>query len=156
VEGQGDLLVAQELVDLLGVDALELGAVRAGVVEVDVQDGGRGGDGVESGALAVGPGGVREDLLGDAVLTRLRGGQALVRCGELRALGLLLGVDAEVGQVAEPAAQGDADAQNNLGGLYARGDGVKKDLKKAREWLEKAAAQGNENARRTLLDLKEQ
>ena len=54
------------------------------------------------------------------------------------------------------AAQGDADAQNNLGGLYARGDGVKKDLKKAREWLEKAAAQGNENARRTLLDLKEQ
>jgi hypothetical protein len=33
---------------------------------------------------------------------------------------------------------------------------VKKDLKKAREWLEKAAAQGNENARRTLLDLKEQ
>jgi len=39
VEGQGDLLLAQELVDLLGVEALELGAVRAGVVEVDVQNG---------------------------------------------------------------------------------------------------------------------
>ena len=29
-----------KLVDLLGVNALELGAVRAGVVEVDVEDGG--------------------------------------------------------------------------------------------------------------------
>ena len=112
VEGQGDLLLAQELVDLLGVEALELGAVRAGVVEVDVQDGGRGGDGVEGGALTVGPGGIGEDLLGDTTLVRLRGGQALARCGELRrrlvVLGAVLGLDAAVDEVAESAGHSQA------------------------------------------------
>ena len=127
VEGQGDLLVAQELVDLLGVEALELGAVRAGVVEVDVEDGRRGGDGVESGALAVGPGGVGENLLGDAALVRLRGGQALARCGELRALGVLLGVDAEVDQVAEPSDHARARSPDEAAagnGVAARATGL--------------------------------
>ena len=127
VEGQGDLLLAQELVDLLGVEALELGAVRAGVVEVDVEDGRRGGDGVESSALAVGPGGVGENLLGDAALVRLRGGQALARCGKLRALGVLLGVDAEVDQVAEPSGHGHARASDEAAagnGVAARATGL--------------------------------
>ena len=112
VKGQGDLLAAQELVDLLGVEDVELGTVRTGVVEVDVQDGGCGGDGVESGALAVGPGGIGEDLLGDTTLIRLRSGQALARRGELRrrlvVLGAVLGLDAAVDEVAESAGHSQA------------------------------------------------
>ena len=41
------------------------------------------------------------------------------------------------------AAQGNAEAQNNLGQLYANGRGVPRDYTKARSWYEKAAAQGN-------------
>ncbi len=39
------------------------------------------------------------------------------------------------------AEQGDANAQYNLGMLYARGQGVQQDYKRAAEWYEKAAAQ---------------
>ncbi len=42
--------------------------------------------------------------------------------------------------------QGNRRAQYQLGLLYARGDGVKKDLVKAREWLRKAAMQGHPKA----------
>jgi len=42
------------------------------------------------------------------------------------------------------------DAQNNLGAMYFTGEGVARDEKKAIEWFEKAAAQGNEDARANL------
>ena len=48
------------------------------------------------------------------------------------------------------AAQGDADAQYNLGVLYYNGEGVPRDISKAREWFEKAAAQGDESAKAAL------
>ncbi len=41
------------------------------------------------------------------------------------------------------ADQGDALAQYNLGGLYANGRGVQKDLSEAAVWYRKAAEQGN-------------
>ena len=41
------------------------------------------------------------------------------------------------------AKAGHAGAQNNLGVMYENGDGVPKDLAKAVEWWQKAAAQGN-------------
>jgi hypothetical protein len=45
------------------------------------------------------------------------------------------------------ATQGDAKAQANLGWRYAEGlGGLPKDYAKAREWYEKAAAQGNKVA----------
>ena len=40
------------------------------------------------------------------------------------------------------ADQGDADGENMLGQLYARGNGVEKDSNQAVEWFKKAAAQG--------------
>ena len=40
------------------------------------------------------------------------------------------------------ATQGDAFAQRLLGSLYLNGDGVPQDYTKARQWYEKAAAQG--------------
>ena len=50
-----------------------------------------------------------------------------------------------------PAAeQGYAMGQNNLGWMYENGYGVKKDIKQAKYWYEKAAAQGNENAKNAL------
>jgi TPR repeat protein len=48
------------------------------------------------------------------------------------------------------AAQGDADAQNNLGTLYEKGQGVSQDYTKARQWFEKAAAQGSVAAQNNL------
>ena len=39
------------------------------------------------------------------------------------------------------ADRGNADAQDNLGWLYENGEGVAKDLKQARDWFQKAAAQ---------------
>jgi TPR repeat protein len=41
----------------------------------------------------------------------------------------------------ESAAQGDADAQYNLGCLFVRGEGAPPDTDRAREWLRKAADQ---------------
>ena len=43
---------------------------------------------------------------------------------------------------AKAAAQGDADAQCNLGVCYESGLGVTKDFKSAAAWFAKAAAQG--------------
>ena len=48
------------------------------------------------------------------------------------------------------AAQGNADAQYNLGVMYSNGQGVKQDYKKAVEWFRKAAAQGNADAQYNL------
>lgn len=44
------------------------------------------------------------------------------------------------------AKSGDAEAQNNLGLLYANGEGVAQDIKQAAEWYRKAAAQGHAEA----------
>jgi len=41
------------------------------------------------------------------------------------------------------AAQGNANAQNNLGLMYANGRGVKQDYAQAFAWYQKAAAQGH-------------
>jgi hypothetical protein len=41
------------------------------------------------------------------------------------------------------AEQGDAEAQDQLGVMYDKGEGVPKDAAKAVEWYQKAAAQGN-------------
>jgi TPR repeat protein len=41
------------------------------------------------------------------------------------------------------AKQGNADAQNNLGTMYANGKGVLKDAKQAASWYQKAAEQEN-------------
>ena len=51
------------------------------------------------------------------------------------------------------AAQGNAEAQNNLGELYAKGQGVPQDYVQARKWYEKAAAQGNALAQNNLAEL---
>lgn len=48
------------------------------------------------------------------------------------------------------AEQGHADAQYNLGLLYAKGQGVQKDDVQARQWYEKAAVQGHAEAQVNL------
>jgi len=54
------------------------------------------------------------------------------------------------------AAQGNADAMNNLGALYYKGQGVEKNISTAAEWYLKAAMKGNSHAQYTygaLLDI---
>ena len=51
------------------------------------------------------------------------------------------------------AAQGNAEAQVNLGMLYANGQGVPQDYAQARQWYEKAAAQGDALAQNNLAEL---
>ncbi len=53
----------------------------------------------------------------------------------------------------EGAARGDAYGEYRMGQRYRDGDGVPKDLTKAREWLEKAASQGIKDAARELTEL---
>lgn len=48
------------------------------------------------------------------------------------------------------AAQGNADAQYNLGTLYEKGQSVPQDYATARRWYEQAAAQGNADAQGSL------
>ncbi|HEV8552721.1 MAG TPA: tetratricopeptide repeat-containing serine protease family protein [Casimicrobiaceae bacterium] len=57
-------------------------------------------------------------------------------------------IDAEWYQKA--ATQGNADAQFNLGVMYANGEGVSKDAAKAVEWYQKAATQGDADAQLNL------
>ncbi len=51
------------------------------------------------------------------------------------------------------AHQGDAEAQNSLGELYAKGMGMPQDYAQARAWYEKAAAQGHPLAQNNLAEL---
>jgi TPR repeat protein len=51
------------------------------------------------------------------------------------------------------ASQGDAEAQNSLGELYAKGMGMPQDYAQARAWYEKAAAQGHPLAQNNLAEL---
>jgi hypothetical protein len=53
----------------------------------------------------------------------------------------------------EWAENGNPSAQYSLGIRYQKGDGVSQDDKLARKWLEKAAAQGNAEAKAVLADL---
>jgi TPR repeat protein len=48
------------------------------------------------------------------------------------------------------ADQGDALAQNNIGWMYAKGQGVPRDLSEARAWIQRAAAGGYEDAKQWL------
>ena len=48
------------------------------------------------------------------------------------------------------AEQGDADAQSNLGFMYAKGQGVPQNNKKAAYWFTKAAEQGDASAQYNL------
>ena len=48
------------------------------------------------------------------------------------------------------AERGDAEAQNAVGFMLYRGDGVRADRLQAQLWFERAAAQGNARARRNL------
>lgn len=50
----------------------------------------------------------------------------------------------------QAAAQGNAEAQNNLGFLYAKGSGVPQDNVQAAKWYERAAVQGNAEAQNRL------
>src|SRR5262245_29672893 len=51
------------------------------------------------------------------------------------------------------AAKDEPTAMTNLGVLFASGEGVPQDYTKAREWLEKAAAKGDEDAKQNLVKL---
>ena len=53
------------------------------------------------------------------------------------------------------AQHGNAAAQFNLGAFYLNGQGVRKDEKKAYEWFEKSAAQGNARAAKILKKMDE-
>ena len=48
------------------------------------------------------------------------------------------------------AAQGNANAQNNIGYMYLHGFGVKQDYAQAMEWYQKAAAQGLDSAQTNI------
>ena len=51
------------------------------------------------------------------------------------------------------AMEGDADAQNALGRLYRRGNGVPRDLVLAHMWFGIASANGSDSARQSLVDV---
>ena len=51
------------------------------------------------------------------------------------------------------ANQGFTDGEHNLGCFYKDGEGTEVDLGKARYWLERAAAKGDEDAIEALADL---
>ncbi|RMH17921.1 MAG: sel1 repeat family protein [Gammaproteobacteria bacterium] len=52
--------------------------------------------------------------------------------------------------IKEYAEKGDPEAQNYLGNLYSRGQGVEKNLELAAEWYQKAANQGHADAQNNL------
>lgn len=55
----------------------------------------------------------------------------------------------------QAALDGDVAAMNAIGILYYSGSGVEQDYAKAREWFEKAAALGHEDALECLAELDE-
>ena len=69
------------------------------------------------------------------------------------AVGLLLPLSLSAQTIDElktRAANGDADAQNNLGLRYYNGEGVTKDYAEAARWWRKAAEQGYSKAKMQL------
>ena len=57
---------------------------------------------------------------------------------------------AQTSDIRMRAEQGDAGAQNNLGVMYALGQGVPRDYREAVRWYRRAAEQGNANAQNSL------
>ncbi len=53
------------------------------------------------------------------------------------------------------AEKGSDNAQYQLGMRYVKGEGVEKDLVKAKKWLEASAKQGNADAKKELAKLDE-
>jgi len=58
--------------------------------------------------------------------------------------------DGDIEDCRVKAEQGDADLQNNLGMMYAKGLGVLQDYKEAVKWYRKSAEQGNSEAEYNL------
>jgi hypothetical protein len=58
----------------------------------------------------------------------------------------VLGAAENLAELRAKAESGDANAQNNLGVIYAKGDGVAKDPTEAAKWYRKAAEQGDGRA----------
>ena len=52
------------------------------------------------------------------------------------------------------AEKGDSNARKILGAMYFQGTGVAKDMEKARYWLQKAADDGDMDAKNMLSELK--
>ncbi|HEW97348.1 MAG: hypothetical protein DRR16_01895 [Candidatus Parabeggiatoa sp. nov. 3] len=52
--------------------------------------------------------------------------------------------------IRKAASQGDNEAQNTLGLMYLKGEGVKKDVRLAKKWFAKAAALGHPSAQQNL------
>ena len=50
-------------------------------------------------------------------------------------------------------AQGNADAQHNLGVIHHKGQGVAQDIQKAAQWYQKAADQGHADAQQMLMQM---
>ena len=63
---------------------------------------------------------------------------------------ILASLGQNIAELKQKAEQGDADAQNNLGYCYAKGDGVEKDLREAVKWYRKSAEQGDADAQYNL------
>ena len=59
----------------------------------------------------------------------------------------------ELQELIEKAEQGEVDAQNNLGTMYANGEGVPQDYKEAMKWYRLAAEQGDAFAQYALGDM---
>ena len=79
----------------------------------------------------------------------------LVSCGEKKSVEAEEAVETEksvegVKIMQELAEQGDAEAQFNLGVMYANGEGVPQDYAEAVKWYPKAAEQGDEYAKEWL------
>ena len=60
------------------------------------------------------------------------------------------GCDSEPSTAEMSAEQGDAMAQNNLGVMYQKGEGVPQDYKEAVKWYRLAAEQGHATAQTNL------
>ena len=56
----------------------------------------------------------------------------------------------DIEEIRQAAEQGEAKAQYNLGVMYAEGEGVPEDDRKAVKWYRKAAEQGNAPAQYNL------
>lgn len=63
---------------------------------------------------------------------------------------------AELKETMSEAELGDAEAQNNLGLAYEKGQGIKQDYKEAVSWFTKSADQGNTFAREQLQIIRRQ
>jgi hypothetical protein len=60
------------------------------------------------------------------------------------------GKSGQFDETMKKAQQGDAEAQNKLGALYYKGEGVTQDYKQAAYWAQKAAEQGRTDAQVNL------